>query len=121
MAFVPDRSRSGACVVPIVGHEPLRPVKSHSFEVLKRGTGRYELEVLVESRNAHGCPLRHTLNAEWLRTIGVDILQDPSDASEMLIPAGKGTQQAALLAAQHTIDNFPNNLATEHAAVERAP
>jgi hypothetical protein len=98
-ALVPDCPRGGARVVPVVGHEPSGPVEPDSLKVLERGAGRHELEVVMEGRDAHARPLRHALNSKRLRPLGVDLLQDPSNSGEVLVPAGQGTKGPALLAA----------------------
>src|SRR3954451_3030498 len=82
--LVADGSRRRARVVAVEGHERPGPVESDALDVLKRGTGRHELEVVVEDRHAHPRPPRELLDVERLRVLRVDVPQDPGDAREVI-------------------------------------
>src|SRR3954453_23541031 len=116
-ALVPDRPGGGARVVALVGHEPLGVVEPDSLEVLERRARRHELEVVVEGREAHTGLPRQIVDAVLPRVIGMDLPQDPGDAGEVVVPARQGPERAALLALEHAIDNLPDRLASEDAAV----
>src|SRR5688500_17901584 len=51
--LVADRMAGRARVVSVEGHERPGPVEPDACEVLERGGGRHELEVVVEDRYAH--------------------------------------------------------------------
>jgi hypothetical protein len=91
-----------------VSHAPARidPPAPVSLEVLERRAARYQLEVMVEGCDTHASPLGHLVGAERPGVLGVDVLQDPGDAGEVVIPSGQGTQRVALLTAKHAIDDF---------------
>ena len=57
-----------------------RLVEPDPLEVLERGAGRHELEVVVEGRDAHPGLPRQLLDAERPRVLGVDVPQDPGDS-----------------------------------------
>jgi len=80
---------------------------------------RDEAESMVSNIDPEPGLSRQLFDAERIRVLGVDVLQDPGNPGEVLVPTSQGTQGPALLALEHAIDDFTDCLAAENAAVER--
>ena len=55
---------------------------------------------MVEGRDAHPGFSRQLFDAERPRVLGVDVLQDPSDPGEVVVPAGQGAEKGNLAGAK---------------------